>query len=797
MERPNVAEGASPRSEASNPVASRSSGTKRVPSRRPSPSSGRRIQVEEKKELMIERLLFEDDRKTNEFLKTLISANGLKLGWDDLQKRVQSCEDLCVEMVRKTSPSALQEEFVTRGEYTDKVEGQHSDDLKNHQERLQRREADSERQHMLNEDHSLRIHDHRGRLTAQEQAWDSVKRELSRIEVQDMQRHEDVLDMHGRAVADHTKRMDDLQEQISSLGTRMTNEENLRAALADEVAVLKEFLFGEQLTDHVKKVLRGILHEYSRKDELHAEAQAAVSIILKPVLNDHQRLKTEVANTNLNNQERYETIEDSLKKAHYKINEDARDFSLRMEDVNIRVDLCASKKSLMEKETAILNKVTNNSEYMKEIKKVTGLKFEELVNRMLEFQNIIEDHEHALQHQAEEMLNRTTKYDLMLCERRIDDCALREKVDADISELRGMTQWQSVKLEKLGVHQSFGGRRKAFLVGGAPGAGSKQSAGEGPSGGDGGASEAEAGASASKEDSQQAEDSLQETSRVSSPYHASRFHDTRFDQGMSPTELIGLLREQLERLAQGVLGVSHMVFHGVSQPVSTREERQLREAEMMHHLSCIVDWVAHKKAPADWDKVKFTSLVMSTSVPKDTERRRSPLHAVRRSPGASLSTAAPSQSSVASSVMAQVSPSLSSPSRSPTRRTRGGSYRAAPPDEESPEERSTQASRLGTPRTTSGASRPSTVRTSTSREHQEASSVVYAQSVRPTGGPSASPRMGGGFRGRLSKTRISVASGGHTEESRESVVHSEVLPRLVAALETEEGEATPSASSRE
>jgi len=729
-------------------------------------STNRRLNVTENKDMvMMEKLLFEDDRKQGEFLKSLISSNGLRSAYDDMSKRMQSCEDLCVEMLNKTSPSALKEDFVTRSEYVEKVEGMHSATLKDHEERLGRHEADKEAQHALNEDYGRQLNDHYRRLGVQEQGLASAREELARMEAQGLERHEAVLASHSKAVEMEEQRSAALQSEIRGVSTRLRNEENLRVALADEVASQKKFLFGEKLTEHVKTVLLGILADYVRKDELHAEAQTATNIILKPVLAGFNRLKTDVGNTNYKNEERFEAIEEGLRKANFKITEDCKDFNHRIDEVDNRVDLSATNKSLQEKEAALLAKVKQNETSVKEVKKVSGLKLSELVTRLVEYQTILEDHEHALQHQAEELLNRSTKYDLMLCERRIDDCALREKVDGEVKDLQNMARWQSAKLEKLCLHIGFSGRRRA-------------------------AGENEAGDGFGEEGPEVSQmDSLRQSTSL--------FVDSR---GTGATELVGMLREQLERVAQGILGLSHLVFRGVSLPTASREDRQLREAEMIHHLSCIVDWITHKKAPADWDTVKFTSLVMSLSVPSDFDRRRSALLSVSRGPSSRSSIMPSQRASAMSSLEEEASPTSPTPSTTPSprvsnrssalRRATGQATGQASTQEEAAQDARSQAStskqapRIELTPVSARTSRLSPVPpTSTlTTPPDQAPQVAHAAQA---GGNTRLSSAGGGFRGRLVKSRF-WATTGHTEGSI-SAMQAEVLPRLVAALEEDDG----------
>jgi len=485
-----------------------------------------------------------------------------------------------------------------------------------------------------------------------------------------------------------------------------------------------------------------------------------VDPLVQRVRADLDRLAKDVRRTDGRNTVRFEGIEDGLQKANSLIRRNAREFSTKMEVVDARIDQCATKTALREAEAAIKDRIKSNEVFMFDVKKASTTKFEEMVSRLLTFQTLLEDHEHALQHQAEELLNRATTYDLMLVERRIDDCALREKVESDMKELQALVQWHSMKLERLSMQGGFGGGRKQR---------SSLNTQEG---------EGNAGQSEDGEHSQ----------ANTRPPSAMMFADVRFG-GMNPTELLALLREQLERLAQGVLGLSHQVFRGVCQPASSREERQLREAELIHHLSCIVDWITHKRAPADWDKVKFTSLVMGPSVPDDSDRRRTPLHALPRGPATSQSTAH-SQGVSASSSAITPAASPASPSSSPRPRQASAQHQVVE-DPGTPSQGLRLEVSSSSARTTRRAGTPAAPRPQAT---EESAALSQRAGGVPAGGPGNTPRSGGGFRGRLAKTRIAATAGHHEAETRENPIQpasSEALPRLVVVQEGEKGGSRP------
>jgi len=197
---------------------------------------------------------------------------------------------------------------------------------------------------------------------------------------------------------------------------------------------------------------------------------------------------------------------------------------------------------------------------------------------LTELQTFVDDHEHALAHQAEEVVGRASKYDLLMCEKKVDKFVLKEKVDEDMKTLREMMAWQCRAMQQV--------NGKNYLPSGPAQQGTVD-----------GTDEARGDA-------------------ATLPEHL---------KGLGVSEILGLFHHQLERLAQGTLGLSHLVFKGICQPAMPREDRQLREAELVHHLSCILHWIRDRKSPLAWDPVKLTTLVMASSVTMDWDRRRTSL----------------------------------------------------------------------------------------------------------------------------------------------------------------------------
>jgi len=90
----------------------------------------------------------------------------------------------------------------------------------------------------------------------------------------------------------------------------------------------------------------------------------------------------------------------------------------------------------------------------------TTLKLNEFVDHISKLHETIDDHEHCLRHHAEEIENRSTKYDLLLCQNQIDKCVSREDYDAQLADMKGVVSWQTNKIENLGLGLGSGHKKK-------------------------------------------------------------------------------------------------------------------------------------------------------------------------------------------------------------------------------------------------------------------------------------------------------------------------------------------------
>merc|ERR1719269_257216 len=91
------------------------------------------------------------------------------------------------------------------------------------------------------------------------------------------------------------------------------------------------------------------------------------------------------------------------------------------------------------------------SKEIEALKEKVVAKLNEFVDHFAKVQETIDDHEHCLRHHAEEIENRSTKYDLLLCQSQIDKCVNTEQYGEDLGDLKKVVAWQTNKIENFGL----------------------------------------------------------------------------------------------------------------------------------------------------------------------------------------------------------------------------------------------------------------------------------------------------------------------------------------------------------
>lgn len=410
----------------------------------------------------IGKLIFQsDDNSLGAYLKDLVSAAGLKDAWAIMARKMHHVEIEHAHLMAFASREALNKDYVTRPEYTAKVELEYSAIFEDHTHRIihlekQAGEATKERDRLEQKIDTVadKLDDEISFLRPELQAaQDHVKR----VEEVSDARHAETLQALQSLQTDITDRATALHNELKALEGRLLREEATREVLGMEVARQKDFLMGPTLKKHIVDTCAVALADYVNKDEMLSEVQRSTDYMVTPLRHQFEALGKDVQAQfdELRMKDAYlEQCQDNFEQRSTLTDQE---LSERIDVLKQEVDTKAAIVWVESIRDALSFQLTETNKGMERLEKDTLHKMQELATRVTEFQIILEDHEHALQHQAEEMMNRSSKYEVAVCVERLDRCALKEKVEADIQDIRHTLSWTSTKVEALAFDNSFGG----------------------------------------------------------------------------------------------------------------------------------------------------------------------------------------------------------------------------------------------------------------------------------------------------------------------------------------------------
>lgn len=630
----------------------------------------------------VRKLLAEEGSGGSDHLKELISANGLISAWNEIRNRMQELEAAHAKIWEHASPAALLQTFTMKSEFDLEVKIK----LQGNLEGVSSRAAVAEGHHQtlaeLVTEHAKAIHEAKNRLTAEENCRATLKQEMDSIEELSCTRHNENLGLlkteentrvSGEAVLQN--QIDEMQDHLRRLDAQV---------VATQVGINKQqvFLESDELISHIRTVCSGILRRYVLQSDMAFEASQACENLVGPIVDDLDKLtkQYDASCQSFENKDRH--LLSQIQQATEKHNALSEVCDERFAKVHEQIDLCQTIEACDAFEALVHEKFSNETEQRLELQKETIDKIVEMNGRTKEFQIILQDHEHALQHHAEELLNRSTKYDLVVCQQRIDACAIKDKVDKDLKELQSTVEWQSSQLEILGYGKSFGATQNTSVsVASISGSSTALPSTCAPTPITSTCAPSpvtpapllneddfnEVAPTSSKlcnpapsetgQISQLSRASVLGGGEAGSPQAPSQVQVYRVDQPsqsaantvttvLPQTEAIGLLRMQMEALSQALLSLGQMCAREVGLVGLTKSARKSMESELLEHMNCLMHWISHQRAPLVWDPKRLASLALrcATNSPPDDEpekiaRSRSSLKGVGGEAGGRTSVA--------------------------------------------------------------------------------------------------------------------------------------------------------------
>lgn len=412
----------------------------------------------------IEKILFEDENAAAEYLKDLISSANLKGAWVALSGRVQRLEEVVYPARRKSAtPQQLEKAFVTRKQCRELIEDFCSEHFVRFGERFEALESQATEARVSSSDHEQDLRRLQRLLDAQElqvtQQAARMAEDIRAARHQDAESHTAVVELHRQLEQEVASKWAACDQSCEDLRQRAEEVEVKQATITEEQQRLDGLIQSKGLGEQLEQICKEYLEQYvtwtdmeQERATIHDKAVAATSIPLvkemkqvEKVLNETLRdLKKEGAQTT----EAFRALKDHVA-------ETDTEGAHRLQQLAASLGQCATVEQLIETESQLSQRMQYSQADLTDFKTQSTIKIEEFFERLMDLESMLNDHEHCLEHHGEELLNRSTKYDMITCQQRIDKCALKERLETEIKELQKTLNWQHVKLENLTFQSNF------------------------------------------------------------------------------------------------------------------------------------------------------------------------------------------------------------------------------------------------------------------------------------------------------------------------------------------------------
>jgi len=575
---------------------------------------------EVRKNVDLEKMLA-DDGRCADFMKELICVNDLKDAWSGFRMRLTVMEDRLQALLDTTSREVLERDFVMEDHFQRIVMKEHGVRLDEHGNRICSLQADADLASKTFGLHEQESSKHKSRLDSQERILSETVAKLEVVERQDKGHHKIVLELLRELRLDGDVRAAGVAEQFAESAARQTIEEQAREKLDETVKDTNDFLGSDRFQAHVDRMCRAMLEEYiprSGAEAVFDELMIPMKKQFLAVSADLNKAKNDVALKHGATKKHFEIVD---KKLQVQLVENGKIWRV-VQERPTRADLAATEGGLQKG-------IQKGIEELEALAIGTSVKMQEVVHRVSDFQVILEDHEHALQHQAEEMLNRATKYDVIVNKKLIEQCASKEKVEAEKKDGDSQIKWLTAKVEELQLANSFGGISIGVSKTGGISRGISVGS-EMTRGGVSGVSVASS-SNAPAIEPQSPPSPLSPPSPPSlltpiSPNHATdpatslpgrylamatQRDDSDQVSGPSATGESALIRQQLQGLAEVAMLLSHQQLRSQS------GDRQLREAKATDTLLNMVNvlhWIQNRQAPTEFDAMRLKTLALKCAM---------------------------------------------------------------------------------------------------------------------------------------------------------------------------------------
>eukprot|EP00928_Gymnodinium_smaydae_P064997 TRINITY_DN481_c0_g6_i1.p1 TRINITY_DN481_c0_g6~~TRINITY_DN481_c0_g6_i1.p1 ORF type:complete len:795 (-),score=156.45 TRINITY_DN481_c0_g6_i1:490-2802(-) len=140
--------------------------------------------------------------------------------------------------------------------------------------------------------------------------------------------------------------------------------------------------------------------------------------------------------------------------------ENKKSLQVHSHEMHHEVISCAKKADVETLENRLYSLVAGISDSRSAFESTTLNKLNQFADHFTSIQEVIEDHEHCIRHHAEDLEDRSTKYDLLVCRAHVDRCVPQEDFDRELFELKKVITLNSSRLEMMSAAERSGSKRR-------------------------------------------------------------------------------------------------------------------------------------------------------------------------------------------------------------------------------------------------------------------------------------------------------------------------------------------------
>jgi len=609
--------------------------------------------------------LFGDEDAVGGLLKSLINPTGLQSAWKRIAKRLQVSEKGLKAAQERLE--TLPVDFVTRSEWAETVVRKHEDLFDEQGKAIQRLDE-------LTSNTSETLFKELGRLQdclERTEALERWRTEANPI-IQNVEARAEALADSVRAGLDEGRRA--LQEQTDKSNMEIAMmKEQVKGGL-DSIAVelkalearMKDFTTGEvkRVTDDLMDFDPAASGPSPQQAGMLHFVTTATATLKADLGNSTAKLEALVADCGKHREETH---------AKFRIADKATvDVSLKLretcESLEKSLERRVKKDDIQQFRTDLTSRMGSLTEDCGELRSQVTVKLNEFCDHFKKVQDAMDDHEHCLRHHAEEIENRASKYDVLICQNQIDKAAKKDDFVREAQELRQMLNWQSGKIESFGLltsgmgvggKASFRASHKKFKKasrasscrirspatsvsstdasmhqvreGGSEGRRHSHSIpGSGPPSQRGSVigEKLQVAAEAAIEANEKQVTSLSvwsEAANASTNADGAEEEEEDYDSEEEMSEedwgASSIVKQQLEAVTMALVGLGHLLLRE-QKLGQTRDGRLRQEREMLSELQNLRYWVTNRIAKAGWDPTKITTMALACAHPRDDELKR-------------------------------------------------------------------------------------------------------------------------------------------------------------------------------